>query len=82
MSTLSPPELEEISRLTTGHYGSRAESFWEGTRDHDVSQNITALLSAIDAEAPLQILESGLRARPTLRPSRTQDITLSGSMAP
>ena len=59
MSMLSPPELEEISRLTTGHYGSRAESFWEGTRDHDVSQNIAALLGAIDAEAPLKILDLG-----------------------
>ena len=36
--------VHPISASTLGHYNSRADSFWEGTRDHDVSQNITALL--------------------------------------
>ena len=37
----------ETSRLTLAHYNSRAASFWEGTRDHDVVQNIEALLRAL-----------------------------------
>jgi SAM-dependent methyltransferase len=41
------------------HYEDRAEVFWEGTRDHDVSQNIDALLNAVTAEAPFQILDFG-----------------------
>jgi hypothetical protein len=36
--------LEEISGLTLEHYNRHAEDFREGTRDHDVSQNIEALL--------------------------------------
>ena len=39
--------MEETSRRTVGHYEERAEAFWEGTRDHDVSQNIDALLSCL-----------------------------------
>ncbi len=58
--TLSqPPDLDEISRRTLGHYSASAERFWEGTRDHDVSQNIEALLGAIGAEGPCRILDFG-----------------------
>jgi len=35
---------------------------WEGTRDHDVSQNIAALLRFIESEPPFMILDFGLRA--------------------
>lgn len=59
MAKLSAAELKEISRRTTGHYHQRAEDFWEGTRDHDVSQNIKALIDAIEAPAPLKILDFG-----------------------
>ncbi|MEL6342245.1 MAG: class I SAM-dependent methyltransferase [Myxococcota bacterium] len=59
MPSLRPEELEEISRETIGHYDEHAESFWQGTRDHDVSQNIAALLAAIDAPPPLRILDFG-----------------------
>ena len=41
---LNPQDLEKIAALTLDHYNQRAEDFWEGTRDHDVSQNIAALL--------------------------------------
>ena len=44
---LSPQELERISALTLEHYERRAGEFFEGTRDHDVSQNIAALLECI-----------------------------------
>jgi SAM-dependent methyltransferase len=50
---------QELARRTLGHYEARAEAFWEGTRDHDVSQNIEALLRHIDAEPPFLILDFG-----------------------
>ncbi|NRH28070.1 class I SAM-dependent methyltransferase [Pseudomonas sp. MS19] len=56
---LTPQQLALISASTIGHYESRAEAFRDGTRDHDVSQNIAALLRHIDAPAPLQILDFG-----------------------
>ena len=49
----------DTSRRTLGHYTANAERFWEGTRDHDVAQNIDALLSAITEPPPLSILEFG-----------------------
>ena len=32
------PSLQEIAERTIAQYAGRVESFWEGTRDHDVSQ--------------------------------------------
>ena len=52
-------DLHEISALTLAHYDRRAEDFREGTRDHDVSQNIGALLRHIEAPAPFAILDFG-----------------------
>ena len=46
---------EEISRRTLEHYDERAEDFWHGTRDHDVSQNMAALLKHIEAAAPVHL---------------------------
>lgn len=51
--------LDDLTRRTIGHYAAHAEGFRAGTWDHDVSQNIDALLSAIDAPAPLRILDLG-----------------------
>lgn len=48
-----------ISRLTLAHYARNAEGFREGTRDHDVSQNIAALLRHIQAKAPFALLDFG-----------------------
>jgi len=56
---LSADDLAQISALTLRHYQDCAEDFREGTRDHDVSQNIAALLAAIQATAPYQILDFG-----------------------
>jgi len=50
---------QQISRRTLAHYGARAEEFRAGTRDHDVRQNIAALLRHIRGAAPLQILDLG-----------------------
>ena len=56
---LNPQDLEKIAYLTLEHYNRRAEHFWERTRDHDVSQNIEALLRAIEGEPPFAILDFG-----------------------
>lgn len=52
-------ELDDIEKVTLAHYESRAESFWEGTKDHDVSQNIEAFLSALPENRVLDILDFG-----------------------
>ncbi|MGO9833084.1 MAG: class I SAM-dependent DNA methyltransferase [Polyangiaceae bacterium] len=44
---------------TLAHYEANAASFWEGTRDHDVSQNYAALLGAIEGKPPFSILDLG-----------------------
>ena len=51
--------MDEIERVTLGHYESNSESFWIGTRDHDVSQNIHALLQALPSGKALDILDFG-----------------------
>lgn len=56
---LSDDELRRITTVTLDDYNSTAESFWLGTRDHDVSQNIDALLRHITAAAPFTILDFG-----------------------
>jgi SAM-dependent methyltransferase len=52
-------ELDRIAALTLAHYNERAEEFWQGTRDHDVSQNIAALLRHIEGPPPFTILDVG-----------------------
>ena len=51
--------LTQVVERTLNHYHTRAQDFWEGTRDHDVSQNIDALLRNISAEPPFSILDFG-----------------------
>jgi SAM-dependent methyltransferase len=51
--------LQQITSATLEHYNQRAASFWQGTRAHDVSQNIAALLRHIEGEAPFAILDFG-----------------------
>ena len=59
MTKLNPQELKQVAGLTLQHYDRRAEQFWQGTRDHDVSQNIAALLRYIEATPPYAILDLG-----------------------
>jgi SAM-dependent methyltransferase len=54
-----PHDCAQIVDLTLQHYNQRARDFLEGTRDHDVSQNIDALLRHIEAEPPFRILDFG-----------------------
>ncbi|MHA6491952.1 class I SAM-dependent methyltransferase [Pseudomonas borbori] len=56
---LSSDDLAHISALTLAHYQGCADEFRDGTRDHDVSQNIAALLRHVQADAPYQILDFG-----------------------
>jgi len=56
---LNPQDLEKIVDGTLEHYDRRAEDFWEGTREHDVSQNIQALLQYIEGQPPFAILDFG-----------------------
>jgi SAM-dependent methyltransferase len=57
--SLTPQELARIAATTIEHYNAQAQSFWEGTRGHDVSQNIAALLRYLQAPAPAEILDLG-----------------------
>jgi SAM-dependent methyltransferase len=52
-------ELQRIAARTLAHYNERAEAYWDGTRDHDVSQNIAALLQHVEAAPPLELLDFG-----------------------
>ena len=56
---LQPEDLASITATTLDDYNRNAEGFREGTRDHDVSQNIEALLRHIRGGAPFTILDFG-----------------------
>ena len=59
MTDADASKLSEIAERTLAHYDAGAESFWEGTRDHDVTQNYEALLGALDNRSGLRILDFG-----------------------
>ena len=62
LTSTSPTEmaaLRAVATRTLGHYEASACSFWEGTKGHDVSQNLQALLSSLPARAGLRILDVG-----------------------
>jgi SAM-dependent methyltransferase len=48
-----------ISRRTLAHYEATATAFRDGTWDHDVTQNVAALLAAIEGTPPWTILDLG-----------------------
>jgi len=52
-------EFGLISQKNIGHYDQNAVSYDEGTQDHDVSQNIDALLRAIQTKPPFHLLDFG-----------------------
>ena len=51
--------LRRISEITIAYYDRSAAAYWDGTRDHDVSQNTAALLDAIEGDPPYSILDLG-----------------------
>jgi SAM-dependent methyltransferase len=56
---MTPDELHRIAARTLSHYDAQAQSYWMGTRDHDVSQNVDALLRHIEAAPPFELLDFG-----------------------
>ena len=59
MTKLNENDLESVATQTLGHYAKLGEGFRERTRDHDVSQNIAALLNRIEGPKPFTILDVG-----------------------
>jgi len=59
MARLNDAELAATSSITLSHYNEHADSFWHGTRDHDVSQNRGALLRHLVGAGPFRILDFG-----------------------
>ena len=59
LATLTSEQLRIIAESTLGHYNNRAPWYWQGTRDHDVSQNISALVRHLPGDAPQRILDLG-----------------------
>ncbi|HSC76099.1 MAG TPA: class I SAM-dependent methyltransferase [Pseudomonadales bacterium] len=55
----SSNDLALIEEQTLAHYENNAEQFWLGTKDHDVSQNRSALLAALPTGKTLDILDFG-----------------------
>ena len=56
---LTPEDLQRIAACTLAHYDQNAQAYWDGTRDHDVRQNIDALLQYIEAKPPFALLDFG-----------------------
>jgi SAM-dependent methyltransferase len=56
---LGASDLEHIAALTLEHYNGRAEDFRDGTRTHDVSQNIATPLRHIEGAPPFTLLDFG-----------------------
>jgi SAM-dependent methyltransferase len=59
VSEHEPTPLSELTQRTLHDYDRMAESFWAGTRDHDVTQNYAALLDALGSSAPQRLLDFG-----------------------
>ncbi len=51
--------MKEITARTLENYNQRADVFWERTREHDVAQNIAAMLRHIRGEPPYMLLDFG-----------------------
>lgn len=50
---------DDRERRTLENYSDQSESFWKATKEHDVRQNIDALLSRLPANKPMDILDLG-----------------------
>ena len=56
---MNPTGPEKISRRTLEYYNQCSEEFRKGTRHHDVSQNVEALLQHLEGKPPFTILDFG-----------------------
>lgn len=59
MKSAVPDVLAEISARTLADYDACADAFWAGTREHDVRQNVDALVSRLEGPGPFAILDVG-----------------------
>ena len=60
MTDFQPSDAScDIAARTIASYDERAEWFWEGTKDHDVTQNYEAFLNAMSGGRALDILDFG-----------------------
>ena len=59
LNPIEPHDVHEITSRTLAYYEQHAAEFRAGTRDHDVSQNIAALLRHIEGLPPFTILDFG-----------------------
>ena len=55
----TPQALKDLTAQTLEYYNRKAEDFFAGTIDHDVDQNISALLDHIEGKGPFTILDVG-----------------------
>jgi ubiquinone/menaquinone biosynthesis C-methylase UbiE len=69
-------QSRRMSEMTITYYDRMAETYWDGTRDHDVSQNYAALLDAIETDPPYSILDLGCGPGRDLRHFRHWATTL------
>ena len=79
---MPPDDLRRISQVTLGHYDRTADRFWEGTKDHDVEQNVGALLRHVQGTPPFAILDFGCgpgRDLATFRALGHQPVGLDGA---
>jgi SAM-dependent methyltransferase len=56
---LTLDDLQRVTARTLAHYDQHADAYWDGTRDHDVTQNIGALLRHIEVPPPFELLDFG-----------------------
>ena len=72
LSKLTAQELTEVADRTLAYYNQHAEDFYAGTLDHDVSQNMAALLQFIEGPMPFTILDFGCGPGRDLKAFREQ----------
>jgi len=56
---LTPEDLQRVASRTLSHYDEHAQAYWDGTRDHDVRQNVDAMLQSIEVPPPFELLDLG-----------------------
>ena len=76
--TATSHSLHATSQRTLAHYNANAEDFFIGTRDHDVRQNMNALLQHIEVPAPFTILDFGCGPGRDLKAFRVMGHTAVG----
>ena len=84
MSETLKTSHDDITRKTLEHYEAGSQGFWQGTKDHDVSQNIDALLDELDGGEALRILDFGCgpgRDLIALRDRGHHPVGLDGTLA-